>query len=85
MSAAVEGCRRRRANPGFWCDGLAGPPCTMKRGDRVYLRLELDTDRVPVNVTQARDRVSATLEFTNVDTFAKSLHKFICLRFYVHI
>ena len=49
----------------------------MKRGDRVYLRLELDTDRVPMNVTQARDRVGATLEFTNVDTFAKSLHKFI--------
>ena len=72
VSAAVEGCRRRRANPGFWCDGLAGPPCTMKRGDRVYLRLELDTDRVPVNVTQARNRVGgATLEFTNVDTVSR--------------
>ena len=52
ISAAVEGCRRRRANPGFWCDGLTGPPCTMKRGDRVWLRLEFDTDRVPMNVTQ---------------------------------
>ena len=61
MSAAVEGCRRRRANPGFWCDGLTGPPCTMKRGDRVYLRLQLDTDRVPVNVTQARGTESAQL------------------------
>ena len=73
MSAAVEGCRRRRANPGFWCDGLTGPPCTMKRGDRVYLRLELDTDRVPVNVTQARNRVVATLEFTNVEIVSRKV------------
>ena len=41
----VDGCRRRRGQPGrgtpkFRCDGNIGPPCTIKRGDTVYLDVE---------------------------------------------
>ena len=47
-SAGVEGCRRRRPQvpgtlPRFWCDGMTGPPCTMKRGDTVHLELDFNT------------------------------------------
>ena len=41
----VDGCRRRRGQPGrgpprFRCNGQSGPPCTIKRGDTVYLDVE---------------------------------------------
>ena len=41
-TADVIGCRRRSAYPrsqGFTCQGMDGPPCTVKQGDRVRLNL----------------------------------------------
>ena len=45
QSFNIDGCRRRRGQPGrgrprFRCDGNVGPPCTVKRGDKVYLDVD---------------------------------------------
>ena len=45
QSFTIDGCRRRRGQPGrgrprFRCDGNKGPPCTVKRGDLVYLDVD---------------------------------------------
>ena len=51
-SIDIVGCRRRRMEmPNgkklkFRCDGMTGPPCTVKRGDIVNLKI----DFVPGNV-----------------------------------
>jgi hypothetical protein len=49
LSVSVDGCRRRRPQggrePRFRCDGMDGPPCTMKRGDTVYLHIDFNTGK----------------------------------------
>lgn len=49
-SANVIGCRRRTGRngrtPRFRCDGTRGPPCTVKRGDTVYLDVDFTAGEV---------------------------------------
>ncbi len=44
----IDGCRRRRPRPGrgpvrFRCEGNIGPPCTVKRGDTVFLNVDFES------------------------------------------
>merc|ERR1712107_369395 len=57
QSFNIDGCRRRRGQPGrgqpkFRCDGNKGPPCTVKRGDRVYLDVDFGSDFPMRNMKQ---------------------------------
>lgn len=50
----IDGCRRRRGQAGrgrpqFRCDGNIGPPCTVKRGDTVYLDVDFSSGIVVFN------------------------------------
>merc|ERR1711915_163498 len=51
----IEGCRRRSSYPlqqDFRCEGKTGPPCTVVRGDVVYLDVTWE-DSGHTNLTQA--------------------------------
>ena len=52
-SVDIEGCRRRTSTSSrrtwrFRCSGMEGPPCTLKRGDTVQLRVTFRSGSHPL-------------------------------------
>ena len=75
FSADVDGCRRRPGRngraPRFRCEGVRGPPCFLRRGDKAILRLRFETDLGLSEVTHEAFWVMGTgfmLPWAGMDT-----------------